>query len=400
MRSYRLTRPRLRGRKCLSWVAAVVFCLVPVKLAGAQSAADLQVGVPDLAQFPTVRMFVQLTGAEGHPVAGVQKRHVQLWHNEHAVIDFQWRGVFDDLSWLAVALVVDRSGSMEGRALRESKAAAISFIEGLGRRDRVAAITFGDDADITADFGAERSQVRRQIQRLSASGETALIDAVLLAAEALDAVGATRRALVVLTDGRDTASEVDWTEAIRQIQETRWPCFVIGLGSEVDEQPLQQLAVTSGGRYFRAPTPRDIGAIYRTLARDLSRRYLLSYDIPPSEREVDLHRLRVTVQREGSVHEAHQLFGRGVAQQRSAAVGKKAEPSREDAESGWGPRGTIRLFMGALGLLLGVGSGYGIVRTLGVAWQDAPSRLGVLIMLCGILGGLAGAYLGGVIGGA
>ena len=104
---------------------------------------------------------------------------------------------------LQVALTIDTSGSMAGPGLAGAKAAANALLDQLPAKAEVEVIGFGNQPYVASGFTTDRAASRTAIAGLTAFGETALNDAVVLAAGSF---GTRRRTIVVLTDGRDTAS--------------------------------------------------------------------------------------------------------------------------------------------------------------------------------------------------
>ena len=110
---------------------------------------------------------------------------------------------------LDLALLLDTSVSMEPKLAFVQKAAT-GFVDALRDRDRAAVFGFSSYVRPLQAFTSDRSLVRQAIQATSAGGGTALYNAVYVALRAFQKVAGDgqvrRRAIVVLTDGEDTAS--------------------------------------------------------------------------------------------------------------------------------------------------------------------------------------------------
>ena len=109
---------------------------------------------------------------------------------------------------LAVMLAIDISGSTEGEPLSAAKVAANAFLDSLPEGSLVGLISFGPEAEVLSEPVAEYDAVREAIDSLRSNGATTLFDAVALSAETLSQSPATRRAVVVFSDGADTESSV------------------------------------------------------------------------------------------------------------------------------------------------------------------------------------------------
>lgn len=104
---------------------------------------------------------------------------------------------------LAVALVIDVSGSMSGAKLQEAKEACVGFVDVLdeaGAGDKVTLVPFGSSASVAAELGASAEEVRKRTRQLSTSGSTNLAHGLSVGWQSLSKAEG-RRVLVVLTDG-------------------------------------------------------------------------------------------------------------------------------------------------------------------------------------------------------
>jgi molecular chaperone DnaK len=119
-----------------------------------------------------------------------------------------------DVPPLAVALVIDVSGSMSGAKLDEAKQACAGFVDVLdeaGAGDRIALVPFGGSATVAAALGSSADRVRAATRKLCVTGSTNMAHGLQVAWDALDAEEG-RRVLVVLTDGAPDSRP----EALRQ----------------------------------------------------------------------------------------------------------------------------------------------------------------------------------------
>lgn len=174
-----------------------------------------------------------------------------------------------------VYLVVDTSGSMEGAKLTATKAALKAFLAQIrGDRDRIGIIEFGSglkDYSLLAPLDdSTRARLEAMIDRMEASGGTALIDAVYAAIAALqeenqpDAINA----IVVMTDGLENESArqlSDLRVLLRSNPSLPIVIFTIGFGRDADEAALTEMARIGGGQFRRADEA-DIEELYRIIS--------------------------------------------------------------------------------------------------------------------------------------
>ncbi|MGD8339888.1 MAG: VWA domain-containing protein [Gammaproteobacteria bacterium] len=194
-------------------------------------------------------------------------------------------------------LAVDLSGSMEEQdfvlfgspvdRLTATKAVAEQFIdERVG--DRVGLILFGRQAYLQAPLTFDRETVRTFLLESAiglAGKETAIGDAIGLAIRTLEDAGVEdgRRVLILLTDGANTAGEVDPLKAASLAAERSMVIYTIGVGADsmtvrtlfgerqinpsadLDETTLARIAELTGGQYFRARDTEELAEIYAIL---------------------------------------------------------------------------------------------------------------------------------------
>ncbi|MFB3125003.1 MAG: VWA domain-containing protein, partial [Woeseiaceae bacterium] len=195
-------------------------------------------------------------------------------------------------------LAVDLSGSMDAKdfelgnrrvdRLTATKAVASDFIE-RRKGDRIGLILFGERAYLQVPLTLDRETVNILLMEafIGLAGEkTAIGDAITLAVKRIyeqDAVGG-EQVLIVLTDGANTAGEIDPIKAAELAQQIGLRIYTIGIGAEqmlvssitgglrpvnpsadLDEETLTRIAAITGGQYFRAKDTAGLQDIYRLL---------------------------------------------------------------------------------------------------------------------------------------
>ena len=187
---------------------------------------------------------------------------------------------------LEVLLLIDVSGSMKGQALTDAKAAAGRFVAGLGTADRVAVMSFSDRPSMDASLTADRAVLGAAIGRLQAGRETALYDAVVEAAGNFGAVKTADRAIVLLSDGGDTASGNSVGSAASALAQAGVPVYAVALKTgEADANALRTLARASGGRVVSVAGTGGLADAFGGIANQLTSPYQISFTStrPPSK---------------------------------------------------------------------------------------------------------------------
>lgn len=192
-------------------------------------------------------------------------------------------------------LAVDLSGSMKTRDMTEAgeRVARLEVVKRVAREfidrrdgDRVGLILFGTraylQAPLTFDLGAVGTLLGQAVLGL-AGEQTAIGDAIGLGVKRLRERPADNRVLVLLTDGANTAGEIEPLQAARLAAADGLRIYTIGVGADelmvrsllgtqrvnpsadLDEETLSAIATMTGGRYFRARDTDELENIYRLI---------------------------------------------------------------------------------------------------------------------------------------
>ena len=218
------------------------------------------------------------------------------------------------LAPISVSMVLDTSGSMR-RAMTTAQAAARSFVTALRPTDPLSLVRFSDTVVVEHEFSERRQTTLDAIDRLQATGGTALFDALHASIATLSKRDG-RRAIVLLSDGRDEnnpgtgpGSQHTLADVLAVLRESNTTVYAIGLGTNVDREALERITAMSGGS---ASFPVDATALegeFRRVVDDLRRRYLLVYTSTNSVRDGAWREVRlstttpgVTIRSAGGFH--------------------------------------------------------------------------------------------------
>lgn len=196
---------------------------------------------------------------------------------------------------LSVAIVIDNSLTMEeGKKLERAQEAALKFLDVLADGDECMVVMFSDDVVVTQELTAERKTLETAILAAHAEGGTALYDAVWKSSRRLKGLDG-RRVLVLLSDGRDEASNGlepgslhTLNEALDRALRDEVIIFSIGIGKNLDSQRdfygrrnlksiLEEMAVKTGGRALFASSSTRLKKAFEDVANDLRHMYSLAY---------------------------------------------------------------------------------------------------------------------------
>jgi Ca-activated chloride channel family protein len=129
---------------------------------------------------------------------------------------------------VSVGIVLDTSGSME-RKIRTATSAVERFARSISREDEVFLITFSGEPVLRQDFTSDRRKLTDALRRLRVTGGTALYDAVNEALVKMRQGNHDKRAILVITDGQDTASLMRGSEANQAVRESEYLVYALGI---------------------------------------------------------------------------------------------------------------------------------------------------------------------------
>jgi Mg-chelatase subunit ChlD len=163
---------------------------------------------------------------------------------------------------LAMALVIDKSGSMSGDKIEMAKSAARSAVELLGNSDQIGVIVFDGDTYITSEMqsASNKGRISDEISRIEAGGGTTMYPAMERAYEMLVATPARLKHVIILTDG--ISSPGDFTGLAGTMQAARITVSTVAVGSDSDTSLLEEIARTGQGRYYLTEDPAAIPQIF------------------------------------------------------------------------------------------------------------------------------------------
>lgn len=204
---------------------------------------------------------------------------------------------------LTVGITMDTSGSMIA-SLGEAQRAAVEFLERvLDPQDQCFAVGFSDEPHLimprTQDVGA----VAVTLEGLRANGWTALHDAVVFSLYYFSDVHG-RRVLVLLSDGDDTDSRLEYVDVLEYARQSSVVIYTIGLKNEsLDSKArrkLAQLAEETGGRSFLIDRAEELSAVYSQIEEELRSQYLLAYNSDSSSPTGTYRLVEVDVKKRGN----------------------------------------------------------------------------------------------------
>ncbi len=229
---------------------------------------------------------------------------------------------------LSLAILIDCSGSEE-RTLPEEKAAARSFLESVLRenKDEAAIVSFTGEVTLEQGLTGNVARLRRAIDRVefvppsgyigggvvvngtppisgqqqTLAGSTAIWDAIWATSNELltDSAEHQRRAIILLTDGEDTISQVHMQDAINRALKADALIYAIGIGDRyqfgINEGALKKITEGTGGRAYFPRNERELRDAFAQIQRDLREQYLIAYSSSNKARDGSYRRVAIEI---------------------------------------------------------------------------------------------------------
>ena len=273
-------------------------------LSDGSQAEDLQfVNTPEfgaVVKVTAIELPITVLDRGGNPVEDLTQEDFTVFEDkvEQTISHFS---LHRDLP-VRMGMVIDTSGSME-ETLPTVQRVVMGFLRDLLRpRDRAFIETFSDRPDLLAGFTADFSTIENALLALYPDRATALYDAIIMGLFQFSGVTG-RRAMVVLTDGEDTASQNGFDEALGYAQRMGVTVYTIGVSipstKVTTRWQINKLASVTGGRAFFVSEKSGLDRIYADINRELRTQYLIAYT-SNSEKPLDeLRKIKVEVDRKG-----------------------------------------------------------------------------------------------------
>ncbi|MBW1704549.1 MAG: VWA domain-containing protein [Deltaproteobacteria bacterium] len=236
-----------------------------------------------------VRAYVTVSDADDNPIPGLSEPNFVALEDGRKISIENASQTTDPM---AIVLTIDTSGSMQAQdksgqtSMEAAKMAAMDFISMLSEDDRIAIYSFNNESILKFDFSTDHAAAADVVNGLAAkpNAATRLYDTTLEAVKKTAEIPKGRRAIILLTDGKDekaggkcsSCSSNDVIDAATT-KAIRVPIYTIGVGPQVDARELGRMASLTGGRSLLASSLDELPGFYQTIANQLKNQYLIKY---------------------------------------------------------------------------------------------------------------------------
>jgi Ca-activated chloride channel family protein len=247
---------------------------------------------------------VTVTDHRGEYMHGLQQSDFKVFEDGHEQVIQS----FDvEQTPFAAALLLDTSGSMEGR-LSLARSAAIQFLDGLRTDDVAAVYRFDSKVEVIQEFSPSRD-LADMAYGLRADGMTVLNDAIVRAAADLARRPEKRRAIIVLSDGADTRSAASADKALTHAIAANATIYAVDMAAadspaatrQMAAGALREFALKTGGRYIPTPGGQALREAFAAIVEELSNQYTLSYKSSNRARDGKWRNIEIKLARPGLV---------------------------------------------------------------------------------------------------
>jgi Ca-activated chloride channel family protein len=295
-----------------------------------------------------INVTASVSDQSGRFVPGLRQEDFLVYEDEQPVEVTHFSA---DRVPVSLGITLDTSGSMAGEKIREAETALDRFVyDLLDKQDELFISRFSNYPVLLQGWTTDRQLIARALGRITPGGGTAMFDAVLQAIPLARQGRNQKKAILVISDGNDTASRADIREVKQQIRESEVLVYAIGIDGEdtvrrdpppqrrppapfpqpfpqpfpprfpgrfplqsaaspqfggrpawssddrVNVVALRDMTDDSGGRTEIIRDARDLNPATAAIADELSKQYTLGYQ-SPGKKDGQWHSIRVEVRK-------------------------------------------------------------------------------------------------------
>ncbi len=241
----------------------------------------------------TVELYASVLNRSGRPVAGLEASDFRIEEDgvEQTLKRFDW---LTDIP-IHTGIVIDNSASMRS-SLNEVKVQALQFLsQTITSRDRAAIVTFNRFPRLAVPLTNDLQALGGGLAGLTAEGGTSLYDSLVFSLYYFTGIKG-KRALLLLSDGKDESSQFSFDEAIEFARRAGVTVYSVGLRIPpgVARSRLEQVAQETGGQAYFIREVGELEAIYAAIEEELRSQYLLVYQSNSLREDGDFREVELT----------------------------------------------------------------------------------------------------------
>ena len=245
-----------------------------------------------------------VTDKEGHLITGLGREAFDVYEDgvRQEVTQFT-----NERVPIGLGVLLDISDSMFGRRIADARTAVDRFLFTLlDESDEFFLVAFNHKPRVLTEWTREHDEVTHALEALKPSGGTSIYDAIIDAMPIIDHRNRARAALVVISDGADTASNATLRDVRAALMRSDVFVYAIAIDSpdpqpintRVNPQALREITNESGGSTEIVQRSADLDTATRHIAEELNSQYMLGYSSTHGA-DGQFHSIRVRVAGEG-----------------------------------------------------------------------------------------------------
>jgi Ca-activated chloride channel family protein len=241
-----------------------------------------------------------VTDRDGHPVTGLPREAFEVYEDGERQEITQFTR---DRVPIGLGVLLDVSDSMFGKRIQDARTSVDRLLfELLAPSDQFFVMAFNHRPHALTGWTEDAKIVRPALASLLPSGGTAIYDAVMSALPFIDQRSRERAAILVISDGADTASDAKLRDVRSALLRSDAFVYAIAIDSpdpqpintRVNAEALREITDGSGGRTEVVRSSADLDAAAARLAEELNSQYVLGYTSPRGA-DGKYHSIRVRV---------------------------------------------------------------------------------------------------------
>ena len=292
------------------------FVRVLASLTSGAALEDAQILAPGIlserVEVNLVEVYAVVTDRDGRPLTDLSADRFRLKQGRRD-IPIERFALADEVP-LVLGLIVDSSESMYPMMVETKMAAGQFFASTLKQDDSGFLVDFDTQPRLAQGLTPDLEVLLRGLRQLQPGGNTAIYDAAVFSLAQFERQPG-RRALVLLTDGRDYGSRFGTKRCVQEARRLGVPLYVIVLNNlgilpeawrsdrkytppPVDAS-LETLSLLTGGRLFNLGDTAELTEVYATINAELRSQYLLAFSTESRLEEKELASIEVEVEGKG-----------------------------------------------------------------------------------------------------
>jgi VWFA-related protein len=201
---------------------------------------------------------------------------------------------------VSLSLALDASDSMRGQRMVDARGALAHFLDKLlAVEDEASLVGFNHEARLFGAWTLDKGSMRARLDGITPSGGTAMYDAVDVSLPLFESRQHPRAAIVLVSDGADTASDTTPTQLKQKLNRSDVFLYAVGIdtldarnSTRINPYTLQELTSQGGGYTEIIRSTAELGPATERIAEELNHQYMVGYT-PLKRADGKYHTIRV-----------------------------------------------------------------------------------------------------------